>query len=335
MPPTDPLNNINQLSGATYASILTKDCKRIILLGDVHLPANKLLCSNCYASKKCYNIIQFIHLLADYHFGTATHFDMFCEAFAPTDVLHQTTTNTVKRNYNANPSILLAAVRKEFSDQIYRHKRNRRIRFHYVDIRSSPFLQKTGLTFLLWLMFSNVSSSPEWFGTGFELYLNLFLRSYPTFHSFKSAILHICFTSKDPTNVVVKQFNKLPSTAFKTHIKDFIIRKLNALNKIFPYSSKKTVMSTIFWGTALLMDCYTICRFLRFFVNQPAGSTTVFFEGAGHCWIVLEFLKELDAKQHFNNFPKSIKDLFNDELTYSSSRCVYLADVKAKDTKEC
>ena len=292
-------------------------------MGDAHTTLNsKRMCPRC--TDNCYTIPRFIQALAKYHSSTHTQLDVFLESFAPqgdtkSKFVRKQMTEIVKKNTASTP-LLMFNLRKEFAREMYLHdKRPHSVRYHYIDVRLAPFLDKTGISlgiFLILTNFTQVHTLNQFFG--------LFLKSYPTWNTFRKELLHQCFTSKDPDNKIVKQYRKL-SESEKKRVKEFIECKITSVGRLFPYSSAATIASCFFWSAALLNDCYTICRFLRFIRAQSVGSSTIIFAGAGHTWNILQFLTGMIGYSVvMNNHPTKFMDVITE--TTSQSKCVHIKD---------
>jgi hypothetical protein len=77
----DPLHILKELSGVNAVSVLLKDKKRIVLLGDVHTPYEGKGCKKCVDD--CFTVKRLVAELCDYHTKTKTEFDFFGELLAP------------------------------------------------------------------------------------------------------------------------------------------------------------------------------------------------------------------------------------------------------------
>ena len=307
----DPLDQLHTLSGVNTLAILTKDNKRIVLLGDQHTPYKGLTCPDCH--KDCFTVKRLIRSLATYHTKIGTDFDLFGEFYAPfgdsknTDVLKNMIKITkLDEEYAKKDPIILFEMRKEFARESYIHKATT-VRFHYVDMRTSPYIQSKGLDIL--------SDAPGVCNP--DVYYRLFKIAYPTKAILSATIIDICFESKDPENKISKQYRKLPISERRL-VRGFIEKRINAISKHFSYSD---IRDYVFWLKMLLVDSYTICRFLRFFAGQQPGSTTVFLEGAAHTWTVLEFLKLSGCDIILNTHPKNVFDMIN--MNVKMSKCIH------------
>jgi hypothetical protein len=312
---TDPFTQIRELSGVVYVALLSKHDKRIVLLGDAHTPYKGLSCKKCHTD--CYTVTRFIKSLASYHAKTNTELDVFIETYAPLgnskqkkdlqQMIDIVKFEETEKEQRREPKILFE-IRKEFSKEVYIHTANT-IRYHYVDIRVTPFIEETGLGLRSTL--SNCS----------------FLKkaAYPTKSKINSTILHICFVNQDPENKISKQFYKLSRTN-KQCVRRFIEQRIQAIHKDLPYT--EMFDSCFFWLCCLLLDCYMICRFLRFFERQPPGSTTVYFAGAAHTWTLFEFITQMDNNTNciLNTHPTHFKNIVLDEKISTSSKCIRIRD---------
>ena len=310
----DPLEYLQRLSGVNALAILAKDNKRIVLLGDQHTPYKGLTCSDCH--KECFTIKRFIRALARYHTKTGTDFDLFGEFYAPfsdsknPDVLkHMVKVAKLDEDFGKKEPSILIELRKEFAREAYIHKATA-VRFHYVDVRTSPYIQSKGLDLL--------SDAPGVCNP--ENYYRLFKVAYPTKSSLSMTIIDICFESKDPENKISKQYRKLPLSERRL-VRGFIEKRIQAINNHFSYSGISNIMNCAFWLKMVLVDSYTICRFLRFFAKQPPGSTSVFLEGAAHTWAVLEFLKISGCEVILNTHPKNVFEMITWNM--KMSKCIH------------
>ena len=312
----DPLENIRELSGVIHVALLTNNDKRIVLLGDAHTPYKGLSCKKCHDD--FYTVTRFIRSLDAYHKKQTPkqEFDVFIETYAPIGDSKQKKDlqqmiDIVKleekdKDHRLNPRIIIE-LRKEFSKDVYIHTANT-IRYHYVDVRVTPYIENLGLGLL------RSSGCLQWIKL-----------AYPTKAKINSTIVHICFESRDLENLISKQYHKL-SQSNKRLVRHFIEHRIQAIHKDYPYLKDETFDACFFYLCCLLMDCYTICRFLRFFERQPPGSTTVYFAGALHTWTMLEFLTQMNNKTVciMNTHPKKFKDIFVD--FQSISKCIRIRD---------
>lgn len=299
-------------------ALLTNNDKRIVLLGDAHTPYKGLSCKKCHDD--CYTVTRFIRSLAAYHKKQTPkqEFDVFIETYAPLGNSKQKKDlqqmiDIVKleekdKDQRHNP-LLIFELRKEFSKDVYIHTANT-IRYHYVDVRITPYIENLGLGIV-----SNSSC------------LHLIKLAYPTKIKINSTIVHICFESRDPENRISKQYHKL-SQSNKLSVRHFIEHRIQVIHKDNPYLQDETFGACLFYLRCLLLDCYTICRFLRFFERQPPGSTTVYFAGSLHTWTMLEFLTQMNNKTVciINTHPKKFKDLLDNGEFKTTSKCIRIRD---------
>jgi hypothetical protein len=286
--PKDPLEHLKYLSGVNTLAILTKDEKRIIMLGDVHSSYSNLLCKDCV--NDCYTIKRLVKDLMKYHTNTKTEMDFFGEFYGMRDNLSQKE---------------MLELRAEFAEETYIHK-SKTNRFHYVDVRSMPFVEEYGLE-----------------GYRPITCFTVFKRAYPTKTKLNNTILNICFESKDPRNKISKQYFKLPLAERK------LVRK--HIEKCIKNINNKADFEKPTYGifmASLLVDCYAICRFLRFFAKQPAGSTTIFFEDASHIRVVIDFLQSWGCDVILNTNPPKLPTFDNTEGIRVMSKCI--EDIKYK-----
>ena len=201
-----------------------------------------------------------------------------------------------------NKTLLLFQMRNEFAREVYMHgRKNTSIRFHYVDVRTSPFLNSMSIGLVQQML-----GGPSYYAS--------LKRIYPTRITLQTAIVNVCFDTS--TNKINKQYRKLPENQRK-HVREFITRSSLSLCK-----KSWSFPTCVFWLTMLLMDCYAICRFLHYFELQPAGSTTVFFEGIAHSWTVAQFLMEWDAKKEFSTLPETFGKLYALAQEEKMDKCV-------------
>lgn len=301
----DPLFLIKRLSGIGTVSVFTKENKRIVLLGDVHTQAQ--LCTSC-RKPDCYSVAGFIRALAEYSVKSKTQFDFFGEFYAPfrDDINGKEMVRiaNLEMKSDADKDKLLFQLRKEFAREVYLHgSKKSSQRYHYVDVRVAPFVQAKGIGLLL------RAQIPD--------YARL-IQATTTRSAFSKIILDLCL--KPSSNKIFKQYHKLPLGQRK-QVRAWLESRVWVLNR-FRWSFE----TFIFWMEALLLDFYAICRFLRYFAYQPAGSTSVFFAGAGHTLSIGQFITLWGAQKLLSTQPTERLDVLvaGMEKAESKSRCVRL-----------
>jgi hypothetical protein len=299
---TDPLLTVKRLSGINTVAIYTKDAKRIVLLGDMHTSTKGLMCSRCHANT-CYTVAGFIRALADYSAATKTQFDLFGEFYAPTykDIAGSLMVKIANLESKQQKHKLLFQMRSEFAREVYLHGHKKSaVRYHYVDVRTAPYVQAKGIGLILRVR-------PD--------YDLLIQAAFPTHTAFTNIILELCLSS---SNKIHKQYQQLPLAQRKL-VRSWLLSRVRTLSR-FRWSFK----TFTFWMEALLMDFYAVCRFLRYFARQPAGSTSVFFAGAGHTLSIGLFLQKWGAQQRISTASTERLDVLIAAKEEEQSKCIHL-----------
>ena len=297
--------SIKRLSGICTVAVFTKDERRIVLLGDVHTRAQ--LCASC-RKPGCYSVAGFIRALADYSVATKTQFDFFGEFYAPfrDDINGNEMVRIANLEMKADTDKdkIIYQLRKEFAREVYQHGRKKSApRYHYVDVRFAPYVQAKGIGAILQLR------NPDYYQM---------LQATTTRTAFTNTILELCLAPS--SNKIYKQYHQLP-LGQRRLVRAWLKSRVRQLSS-FHWSFE---MFT-FWMEALLLDFYAICRFLRYFARQPAGSTSVFFAGAGHTLSIGQFLTVWGAQKRLSTQPTERLDVLiaKVEEAESASKCVHL-----------
>ncbi len=333
--PQDPLKIINRISNPLAVSLFKKEGKRILLLGDIHTLGNE--CPNC-KKPKCLDYITILKELDSYHRATSTQLDVFIEAFAP-DYPEKLSSrlyeygawkaNSVYRSLTGF-HIDLTKLRKDVLTKLYFHeKEGEQQRYHYFDLRLTQLFKDFGFG-VDRLLAIDGASSREMFDTLLDNFYKDMRERYPTKKALVDTLKDFLFGK--PFNPsykrrdllshgmtrIAKQFYKLDSRSEKALVRSFALSRINEI--LTPDSLKYPVQmyEAIFDLLMLLVDVYAICRFIRFFYRQDAGSTSVFLAGAFHTSNYAAFLKLWGARKIFSNQKSRLEYKYKDV----SKKCV-------------
>ena len=321
----DPLTLLKRISNPYAVSLFEKDNKRILLLGDVHTPSEKD-CKKCNLPT-CGDYLQIIKALDMYHKENNTELDVFVETYSvnnPKSLIDKAETfGRIQSNsliyYLMDMPLHLIDIRKELLSKIYFHKENSKQRYHYFDFRFSKLFAD------FWFNVVDIIRRPSE-----ELY-NEIHRLYPTKTKYINTVKQFCFSrhfipsysrrnllSHDMTRIA-KQFYKLPP-AERVFVKEFVVERMNKIMKKYDFDSE-ALFNNIFQMITLMTDTYSICRFVRYHMNQVEGSTTVLLAGAFHTYTYSLFLKKWKAQTVYSH-RHTLNDIEN--LDIDASRCTYL-----------
>jgi len=296
---------INELSDVNAAAVLTKEGKRVVLLGDIHTPYKGKTCKKCAGG--CFTVKRLVGALKTFHEKAGTDFDVFAEFHAPSiDRKNPAEMQKWVAEVPARKPLILSTMRQEYFADAYQHDRKPGARFHYVDVRSTPAFQKKGIMPFLWLY---ARQHPEDSDPCTRNYFNMFQLIYPKKEKLNDAIADLCWGAKDPANIVSKQYHKL-APADRRKVKSFFSVYMKSIQSTFSF--QKQIEDYFLQITALPVDFYAICRFIRFFHRQPAGSTSLFLAGVAHTAVIDSFLKQWGCEVLFDNHPA--KDPYADKL---------------------
>jgi hypothetical protein len=309
----DPLESINELSDVNAAAVLTQEGKRIVLLGDIHTPYKGKTCKKCTGG--CFTVKRLLRALKKFHEKTETDLDTFAEFHAPSiDRKNPAAMQKWVAEVQAGQPLILSEMRQEYFADAYQHDRKPGARFHYVDVRSTPAFQKKGIMPFLWLY---AHKHPEDSDPCARNYFSMFQLMYPKKEKLNAAIADLCWGASDPSNIVSKQYHKL-TPADRRKVKSFFSKYMMNIQSSFSY--QKQPEEYFVQITALPVEFYAICRFLRFFHRQPAGSTSVFLAGVAHTAVIDAFLRLWGATVVFDNHPA--KDPYANKLVEQVLRYV-------------
>jgi hypothetical protein len=297
------LPKIKRLSDPITVSLYKKDGKRILLLGDRHLPNKD--CKTCKAPN-CVNYLSLIDELDKYHKEAGTDLDVFFEGFAPAagrDGIEKTRLylgELIDRYflmYKGTP-VHLYDVRKALLPKAFFHKGDDvHQRYHYIDFRLTPLFLRYGFDIITIIHGSDEQK---------RAYFDKFHAMYPTKTSYVNRIKEFCFAKPfDPSlkprsllshgmTKIGKQFHKLGSKD-QILVKRFITKRIQTIMDDYDYKVFEQCMANVFFMAAVMMDSYAICRFLYYFSKQTEGSTSVFIAGALHTYNYNLFMKEWKA----------------------------------------
>lgn len=302
---TDPLQSLERISNASAAAIYTLNTKRIVLLGDFHVPDARD-CSRC-VYPKCADYSTLIHELDAYHKETGTELDVFLEIFAPEDMksyaqrmkyyLLRSKLNATIGNilYSKKPHLL--ELRRQLDRKVFFHGRNTLQRYHAIDFRDTPDVKDALLDVYEFL--ANLKAGPSKLERYIETLTQQSLKAYPTKERLFTRIYAMCFASARKPNRIQKQVAKL-SPEHRRMLQAFF-RKM--FDHYYLYNKKVRLFLHLNLAT-LATDIYALARFLRFMSQQVEGSTSVFLAGARHTWHYSLFLQRLGAKRVFDTHSK-------------------------------
>jgi hypothetical protein len=136
---SDPLVSLKRISNPYSVGLYKKDKKRILLLGDLHLP-NLKECKSC-KRPTCSTYLGIINDLDKYHKSNGTNLDVFIEVVAPEYSKSlaskiAASTLTYSNSFLLNP-LHLVKTRTSLIDKLYFHNSDENIRYHYIDVRLS------------------------------------------------------------------------------------------------------------------------------------------------------------------------------------------------------
>ncbi len=295
---TDPLVEVRRISNPSALALLTKDNKRILLLGDFHSHSDKEECKRC-KQPSCLNYATILKQLDEYHTEQGTDLDVFVESFAPNDPKSgfnglKQSTKDIFYAYQAKIyglQIDLINLRKNLASKLYFHKDEPHIRYHYIDMRLTSEFEELGINLSSLLTISNEDDELD--------YLTKFKERFPTNSFYQKKVESIFFSkySKQNPSRVAKQVSKLPSKEQQL-LKQFFRKQATHLR--IKEKQDSLQLDYIFTIGILMIDIYALARFMRFFSNQPEGSTSVFIEGAAHSFNYYTFLKLWGARVRTN-----------------------------------
>jgi hypothetical protein len=297
----DPLHLLKELSGVNALCILEKDDKRIVVLGDVHTNTSDKECQKCV--KDCFTVSRLIHKLKEYHKKNGTELDVYAEFLAPSfdrkDKTRMEMFVDVEQNLKVPNDIMLLQLRKEFAADAYAHKATK-TRIHYVDVRTLPFLNTLGIMVFVWYASHNPLKEKVRIDACTKNYFHLFQLIYPTAKKFDKVIHDILLEMDDPDNYIYKQYKKLSSND-QALMRKFAKKSFQHVKTMFDFD--KNPEEYFLFMTGILLEFYALCRFLRFFKKQPAGSTSVFLAGVLHTANFKQFLEEWGCETVVDQHP--------------------------------
>ncbi len=317
----DPLIGLKRISNPSTIALYTLQNKRILLLGDMHIP-NARDCSKCVLPN-CGDYLTLIDALDNYHKEQGTELDVFLETFAPEDlksgyqktkkVLKDKLTRVTNRIIHTK-GLHLVKARNALDQKVFFHGRNETRRYHTFDLRKTELFEKSFFEPILLL--NVVLDEDKTFEPNVHKEL---LYYYPTKESLYTVTTEMCFSEKQPYNRIAKQVYKLDPKD-QLLVKRFFKRMFDHDFKL--YKTKRVRLHFVL--SALMTDIYAISRFLRFHRKQPQGSTSVFLAGFAHTWHYALFLKDLGAKKLFDNHPGNLlsKDTFEEMHHFSQCQRV-------------
>ena len=297
---SDPLVSLKRISNPYSVGLYKKDKKRILLLGDLHLP-NVKECKSC-ERPTCSTYLGIINDLDKYHKTNGTNLDVFIEVVAP-DNSKSIASKIAASSYTYSNSFLLKPLhliktRTSLINKLYFHNSDENIRYHYIDLRFSSIFKKNGFDIIKLIQYDSK-------------YLEYFKERYPSKQKIISVVKDLCFGAPfDPKfkprsylnngkTKIAKQFYKLQDKDQKL-LRSFLNERMDIIlnNTTYP-----DTWHVIFYTMLLMTDIYAISRFIRFFNRQVEGSTSVFLAGFAHKNNYRLFLEKWGATKIFDSHP--------------------------------
>jgi hypothetical protein len=264
-----------------------------------------------------------IEALDAYHRAASTQLDVFVEIDAPNNPgkagskLYRGALQLFNRGVRKalGSSLNLVTSRTDFAKKLYFHgtETGASQRYHYIDFRATQLFVDYGFDINHMILGGILVERGDM--EILNTYLNEFHSTiharYPTQKDLIDTLKDFLFGKPfDPAyrhrdrlshgmTRIAKQFYKLESRADQTLVRSFALGRLRAIFKENPYRLPGHSWTAVFNSLILLVDIYAICRFLRFFGRQGAGSTSVFLAGVFHVENYRAFLAAWGANETF------------------------------------
>jgi hypothetical protein len=312
----DPLKELERISNPATYTRLEKGGKRIVLLGDIHT-AKEGECPRCKLPK-CANYGAFIDSLEEYHKATSTQLDVFVEVAAPEEGrlsrFYRTAGELFHKGFRhiTGQALNLVNARGDLIKKLYFHgKDGGAQRYHYIDFRFTQLFKDYGFDLPRLLEGEALAQGdPVKVAAYIEGLRTDFVARYPTRKALVDTLKMFLFGRPfDPSykqrerlshgmTRIAKQFYKIESAADRKVVRSFALERIDALlGEKDEYKTTPLLHGVLLNLYALLTDIYAICRFIRYFHKQSAGSTSVFLAGVIHADNYRAFLKRWGAKE--------------------------------------